>query len=455
MRGAKSKEHFMLIKAATSIGAGVRHTLASDDDLVVGKGVSVVSTDETAVYVQNIQDQADRISIRVDGLVQARDVDSAIDAGATEQDDVTRIVIGTTGMVLSGGYALYLGGSSSDGAVVNHGRIIGRDGIWLGAGDTYDITNTGTIIASRYGIIGNQAEMAITFHNSGRLVGNVLAFEGASSRDRVFNAGVITGEVNLLNGNDLYDGRGGKVIGTVTGGPGADRIIPGQARDVFDGGTEFDTLDFRKLGAVRLALDGSFANGGAARGDSYVYFEKVLGSDRGNDVLRGDEGTNILFGNGGDDSLNGGDGADVLSGGSGNDRIVGGVDLDTISGGAGRDRITGGVDEDSFVYQRASDGGDVITDFNGGGLPQEAGKDQFLISARGFGLKEQARGAFNEGWFHAGRTNQAQDGNDHFIFRTTDTTLWFDPDGAGGRGPILLADLQAGAMLVAANFDLI
>ena len=31
----------MLIKAVTNVGAGVRYTLASDDDLLVAKGVSV------------------------------------------------------------------------------------------------------------------------------------------------------------------------------------------------------------------------------------------------------------------------------------------------------------------------------------------------------------------------------------------------------------------------------
>ena len=47
--------------------------------------------------------------------------------------------------------------------------------------------------------------------------------------------------------------------------------------------------------------------------------------------------------------------------------------------------------------------------------------------------------------------NLAQDSNGHFIFRTTDQTLWFDANGNAAGGLTLLADLQAGASVTAAN----
>ena len=53
------------------------------------------------------------------------------------------------------------------------------------------------------------------------------------------------------------------------------------------------------------------------------------------------------------------------------------------------------------------------------------------------------------------QANLAQDANDRFIFRTTDQTLWFDVDGTGGGGPRLIADLQAGAVVTAADILLL
>lgn len=45
----------------------------------------------------------------------------------------------------------------------------------------------------------------------------------------------------------------------------------------------------------------------------------------------------------------------------------------------------------------------------------------------------------------------AQDGNDFFIFRTTDQTLWFDVDGNPGTAPILIADLQVGVTVTSSD----
>ena len=106
-----------------------------------------MSTDKDAIDVRNIVDQADRVNIRIDGLVQARTNGSGVYVGPTEAEDFVRIVVGKTGSVISGGEALNFGSSNyGGGEVVNHGTIIGRDGIIVGEGDTYDITNTGAII---------------------------------------------------------------------------------------------------------------------------------------------------------------------------------------------------------------------------------------------------------------------------------------------------------------------
>ena len=44
--------------------------------------------------------------------------------------------------------------------------------------------------------------------------------------------------------------------------------------------------------------------------------------------------------------------------------------------------------------------------------------------------------------FRYGSTNRAHDADEHFIFRKTDDTLWFDADGNGAAKPLLIADLS-------------
>ncbi len=54
--------------------------------------------------------------------------------------------------------------------------------------------------------------------------------------------------------------------------------------------------------------------------------------------------------------------------------------------------------------------------------------------------------------FQSSADNIAQDADDRFIFRTTDQTVWFDVDGNGTGAAVLIADLQAGAVVTAADF---
>ncbi|MGB4828341.1 MAG: flagellar biosynthesis protein FlgM, partial [Paracoccaceae bacterium] len=57
--------------------------------------------------------------------------------------------------------------------------------------------------------------------------------------------------------------------------------------------------------------------------------------------------------------------------------------------------------------------------------------------------------------FQTRADNNAQDADDRFIFNTTDRTLWFDADGNGAGAAIMVADLQAGAVVTAADILLI
>ena len=59
---------------------------------------------------------------------------------------------------------------------------------------------------------------------------------------------------------------------------------------------------------MKVALDGSFDNDGAALGDNYSNFENIVGSRAGDDFLQGNAGANSLLGGGGSATRGSGDG---------------------------------------------------------------------------------------------------------------------------------------------------
>ena len=86
----------------------------------------------------------------------------------------------------------------------------------------------------------------------------------------------------------------------------------------------------------------------------------------GNDRMIGGPGQDALFGGDGNDTVIGGRGKDHLFGNKGNDQIQGGPGGDRIKGGKGRDHLEGGPGADIFYYDRLTEGGDVILDFEPG-----------------------------------------------------------------------------------------
>jgi hypothetical protein len=86
-------------------------------------------------------------------------------------------------------------------------------------------------------------------------------------------------------------------------------------------------------------------------------------------------------------------------------------------------------------------------------------RDRILDSGNASGNNDVIRifvGGLSLGILAAGRCevradNLAQDADDRFIFRTTDQTLWFDVNGTGVGGLSLIADLQASAVMSAAD----
>jgi Ca2+-binding RTX toxin-like protein len=310
--------------------------------------------------------------------------------------------------------------------LVNTGSIEGNTHV---SSATVDVVNHGTMTAwnTALDVYGFDAGIAHVF-NDGMISGKT-AVTIASDEDRqgsLVNAGTLDGKVVFGSGNDLYDGREGKLFGeasmgggldvafggagaetmfggdgsdqlegnggadalfgdagddTVDGGDGADSLVGGdgddeidagagndwvfglQGADLMDGGIGFDTLAYlASTAGVNVNMATGAAFGGDAQGDIFLNFERVFGSSQ-NDTITGSAAA---------DTINGFLGDDVIAGGAGNDLLRGGAGNDTVEGGAGRDFLYGGDGADVFRYRALTDstatweGRDMIYGFQAG-----------------------------------------------------------------------------------------
>ena len=200
-----------------------------------------------------------------------------------------------------------------------------------------------------------------TIDNSGLMSGDIITGLGD---DTIINRGNIADDIYLGEGNDRYtagaagtsgdiyggdgndiinarggaqslygeDGddflRGGEGDDMLFGGFGVDYLRGGEGADVLNGFAGQDWADYiTSSAAVTVDLSTGVGTGGDAQGDTYVFVERVYGSNF-DDTLTGDGNVNYLRGAGGNDVLNGGSGVDYLQGDAG---------ADVLNGGAGSD----------------------------------------------------------------------------------------------------------------------
>lgn len=432
-----------LIDANYSAGTGVRYTLVAGDDLRIARGTAVWSSDQSGVV-----STAGGHNITVDGAL------FGVRLGVGITGNGNTVTIGKTGYILSEVHsrtdafvsaAISLVGYTQ--TIVNQGQVAGRIGILLNLTpgfaptETSNIQNDGRIFGHDTGVWIQQASVQTTlFDNNGVLAGRTAAFNASEALGNIFltNDGLVKGNIWLGQGNDIYDGFNGRVISftasvaQILGGAGDDTFRPGASAEFFGGGSGIDTVDYSRSSAIKVSLANNFIGTGAAKGDGFIGIEQLFGSLKGADYLQGTFGNETFWGNGGRDTISASVGNDVLYGGS------------------GLDLLTGGTGDDAFVFEVLSDTGDKITDFSSGGTN---GDDEIWIGiAFGGGLQE---GALDPTKFRISTTNRAGDSDDRFIFRTTDKTLWFDPDGRGGAGARLVADLQQSASLTAADIQIV
>ncbi|RID93196.1 calcium-binding protein [Gemmobacter lutimaris] len=168
----------------------------------------------------------------------------------------------------------------------------------------------------------------------------------------------------------------------------------------------------------------------------------------GNDRVEGRGGNDRVYGDAGNDTLLGQAGSDNLVGGTGRDRVLGGGGNDALAGGAGHDTLIGGAGSDQFVFDtRAGRANfDVISDF-------QSARDTILLDNNIFRAFRLIAGELPEDMLTFGF--RARDADDHLIYHRSSGRLWYDADGSGSGGKIIVAELTDGTRLTADHFQII
>ncbi len=307
------------------------------DTVILAHGAEIAAYGDGALAIESGPD----CTLFLDGRVHSEQNTAIVTHGT--------ISIGATGTVRGGLDGIYLYGANFDGPhlLINAGQITGiRQAVLLEAAEN-SIENSGKIVgglAIQAGFGGTSNVLIV--RNSGLIKGtDGIAINGeVEGSNKIYNSGVIDGQVVLGTGRDIYDGRGGKVNGEIFLGAGDDIAFGGHTADVFiaysghnfiDGGGGNDTLAFTlgNLGwgawhTVDLRVT-TEQQTGVGSWDTIRNVENLTGA-HSRDIFTGNEAANIFVGAGGDDTLDGQSGNDVLNGGSGNDNLVGGEGSDIV-----------------------------------------------------------------------------------------------------------------------------
>ena len=169
-------------------------------------------------------------------------------------------------------------------------------------------------------------------------------------------------------GNDDIDP--GPGTDAAFGGLGDDSIGASVGVDELDGGRGSDTLDYRDAPRGIFIDLASGVTHGLGRGQ-FTRIENVIGSEH-DDVIRGDDGANVLE--------VWGDGDDIARGRAGDDLLSGGYSDDLLYGGPGDDTL-------DLIFSHGSmfggEGNDSLSGWYGGCLRRRPGQRRSLRFARG------------------------------------------------------------------------
>lgn len=140
------------------------------------------------------------------------------------------------------------------------------------------------------------------------------------------------------------------------------------------------------------------------------------------------------------ETIVGGSHRDHLFGRGGDDRLSGRGGSDFLDGGAGDDILVGGHGADRFLFRNFGDGVDHIRDFTGNRLGT---LDHLVIDTAEFGGVAGSRVALVKDLDKP----LPGAGIETVIYDKPNGDVYYDPDGNGGRHPVLIATLDNHAIL--------
>jgi Ca2+-binding RTX toxin-like protein len=305
-------------------------------------------------------------------VVGGSNLNRIVNSGQIQATNTGIILIGVQTIASASGKSQ---SSGSQHGVFNSGSIVAGDtGVVIEKDG--NVANTGLIEAGRYGVVFSIGETSLV--NSGTIAAQ-NAVIGSVEHDTIVNDGHIDGDVDLNDGDDLYDGRKGTVTGVVALNVGNDTAYGGSGEETLDGGIGDDLLDGQGGDDSLVGgLGQDILNGGQGAdrmegndGDD-VY---VVDSESDVVVEQADEGEDSVFASVGytlaaqveklvltgsaDLVGNGNDLANTITGNAGNNRLDGGAGADTLEGLAGDDTYF--VDDaGDIVTERAGEGADTV-----------------------------------------------------------------------------------------------
>jgi Ca2+-binding RTX toxin-like protein len=356
----------------------------------------------------------------------------------------------------------------------------GNDKMYGGAGDDgYVVFTSGDKVVESAGRGTDTVLSVISYQLTANVENLVLAAGSAvqalgNDRKNIIEGNEQANSIKGFERSDVLWGHGGN--DRINGGTGVDYMHGGTGNDIFivnskddqvfeSAGEGTDTVkssasytlssNVENLQLTRTAyrgtgqnLDNTITGNGAANrlvgkgGDDTLVGSggaDALFGDGGSDELRGGAGADTLVGGSGKDILRGGDQADKLRGGGSVDRLIGGKGSDELRGGGGADHLTGGRGVDKFLFAKASEGGDNITDFSRGQ------GDKVQVVSSNFGGIET--GTLRAKYFVSNYNGVAMDANDFFVFSTKNNTLYYDADGNGGGSRVKIAKFSNGFLI--------
>lgn len=285
----------------------------------------------------------------------------------TEITNAGTILATTSG---SGGVGIDINSFGNSATISNSGTVSGRIGILLLTSDA-EITNEkgGRIIGHEVGVQMDSTGVGNSLTNFGTIMAvdpDDFAIQGGDDGDKVVNKGTILGKIDLGDGDDTFDFRGGLLDSVVAGGEGDDTLITKKASVVLSEQAD-DGID-----TVKSTV-------GYTLGDNV---EQLILLGKKTASATGNTGDNVITGNTGRNLLVGLEGEDQLSGGKGTDTLVGGADADTfiLTKGGAKDTVTDFIDGEDFIRV------DGYSNFNGpedvAAHVKDKGDDVWIVMSR-------------------------------------------------------------------------